>query len=448
MPHFVHSPRLSKKFLFLTTSAIISTLLYYHKSFLFVSAFARRPPWVSFRGREAPIKQYFATSTTTRKMAASSSNDSTTEKKYAPSQYIIDESTGEKWRLCVGAAVLNSDNQLLVGERLGVPGAWQAPQGGVDDAHDNKPKETFQKAASRELFEEMGLVEGTHVVLALDPSKISDDDKEESSSSYAVRYNTGGSANWLTKAGFAGQELHWVIYRCADARADKDASMMVDLSGKGGEDPEFSQAKWQDLSGVMEQIWEKKRGPYEALQKILSQCNVESVWEEKKRCLDFTGKWSRDLTLCQDLVKGLTERGLSDTEAQNEAHKPYIQSWHRDNDASLTWNVKTYETDGLTIRRDIHYIPGEWTESYKGNSTLFGNCDAEFSLKRSTIFVAEPDGYPNQLAHVTITDGPKGIEESRRYINDKDQLILRRTLWKAGEDAAEKVVSTEIFTRT
>ena len=53
----------------------------------------------------------------------------------APSQFVIDGKTGEKWRQCAAVAVLNSENKLLVGERIGVqPGAWQCPQGGVNDA--------------------------------------------------------------------------------------------------------------------------------------------------------------------------------------------------------------------------------------------------------------------------------------------------------------------------
>ena len=42
------------------------------------------------------------------------------EKQYPPSQYVTDDD-GLKWRLCAGAAVLNSKNQLLIGERIGKP---------------------------------------------------------------------------------------------------------------------------------------------------------------------------------------------------------------------------------------------------------------------------------------------------------------------------------------
>ena len=370
----------------------------------------------------------------TRTMSTSSDHNKQGQtKEYAPSQIVVDEATGDKWRLCVGAAVLNSQNELLVGERLGVPGAWQAPQGGVDDAHSGKPKETIAQAAVRELYEEMGLVEGRDVLLI-------DQDTEE----YRIRYSTGGSDNWLTKAGFAGQELHWVLFRCIDARGDKDASFMVDLSGNGGEDAEFSQAKWQDLTSVIDNIWEKKRGPYEALQKIVKDCNIENDWKEKSCGLDFTGKWSRDNSLCTYVPESLMKRGLSESEAETEAQNPYIQSWSRDGDTSLTWNVKTYKIDGETVRRDLDYSPGEWTESYKGKATLFGDSDVEVKLKRRTMYVAEPEAYPERIAHVTITNGPKGVEESRRYFNEKGHFVLRRTLWKP-DDPNKGIVSTEIF---
>eukprot|EP00428_Durinskia_dybowskii_P051067 CAMPEP_0170321240 /NCGR_PEP_ID=MMETSP0116_2-20130129/61376_1 /TAXON_ID=400756 /ORGANISM="Durinskia baltica, Strain CSIRO CS-38" /LENGTH=119 /DNA_ID=CAMNT_0010574055 /DNA_START=6 /DNA_END=362 /DNA_ORIENTATION=- len=98
-----------------------------------------------------------------------------TTKQYIPSQMIIDPSTGEKWRLCAGVAVLNSKNQILVGERHGKPDQWQCPQGGVDDEWTDtsnaghplttKPKETIVQAAIRELHEETGLIIDRHVIL-------------------------------------------------------------------------------------------------------------------------------------------------------------------------------------------------------------------------------------------------------------------------------------------
>ena len=43
------------------------------------------------------------------------------------SQYITD--IDGKWRLCAGVAIFNSNNEILIGERIGItPTTWQAPQ--------------------------------------------------------------------------------------------------------------------------------------------------------------------------------------------------------------------------------------------------------------------------------------------------------------------------------
>ncbi len=55
------------------------------------------------------------------------------------------------YRANVGVVVFNAEGLTLVGERMDTPGAWQYPQGGVDEGED------FEAAAVRELFEETGI---------------------------------------------------------------------------------------------------------------------------------------------------------------------------------------------------------------------------------------------------------------------------------------------------
>ena len=57
----------------------------------------------------------------------------------------------KKYRLSAGMMVLNGRNHVLLCRRIDVPdGAWQMPQGGVDEGEDPR------KAALRELKEEIG----------------------------------------------------------------------------------------------------------------------------------------------------------------------------------------------------------------------------------------------------------------------------------------------------
>jgi putative (di)nucleoside polyphosphate hydrolase len=55
------------------------------------------------------------------------------------------------YRKNVGIVVFNAHGEVLVGERLTFIGAWQFPQGGVDEG------EELEFAARRELYEEVGI---------------------------------------------------------------------------------------------------------------------------------------------------------------------------------------------------------------------------------------------------------------------------------------------------
>lgn len=64
-----------------------------------------------------------------------------------------------RYRPNVAALIVNADGNLLICERTNVPGAWQFPQGGVDDG------ESMEEALYREVREEVGLGKNDYEIL-------------------------------------------------------------------------------------------------------------------------------------------------------------------------------------------------------------------------------------------------------------------------------------------
>jgi len=365
------------------------------------------------------------------------------QKKYAPSQSVVDPGDGTKWRKTVACAVFNSKNELLIGERVNSESrdsSWQCSQGGVDDAWEGNgfQAETVAEAATRELYEEMGLECGKGVVLV----------ESACTDVPAVRYDTSGTDSWLTKNGFQGQELHWSIFRCVSGLGDSDPSRMCDLSGCGGEAAEFSNVQWKPVDWVVENIWPSKQSAYQALQKALPV--VANEWEERCNQLDFTGTWSRDATLNENVVEGFVERGIEKSKAIAQADTPYMQTWQcSEKDGSNTiWKVDTYNGDDIkTIRRSLDYKVGPFQETFTGQAFLFQQ-ESGGTLERRTAYVAEPDS-DSKVAHVVITQIPQkdgAAEESRRYLKN-GSLVLQRTYWAPSSPIKEGVRSREFFLR-
>ncbi|KAL7535879.1 hypothetical protein ACHAWF_005305, partial [Thalassiosira exigua] len=367
--------------------------------------FLQRCPLFSATGH------YFLTSNPRFRMTLSSSAP-----QHTPSQFVTDDE-GLKWRLCAGAAVLNSKNELLIGERIGKPGSWQTPQGGVDGG--DKP-ESVTDAAIRELYEEIGLEHGRHVLL---------EDTDGGTSSIKCRYKTGGTGSWLERAGFAGQELNWTLFRCADVSLERNPQLVCTLSGLNGEKPEFADVRWKKLDWVVENVWSKKSRPYEVLREAC--IPIMKRWDERCCKLDLSGRWSRDSDRCVGVVEGLVARGLTEESALARATEPYIQDWKR-HATDREWIVTTLDASGNESRRVLHYPLGEFQEAYEGTSTLFGGTNGGI-IWRCCFYMAEGDS-DDGIAHVTVSDTPRGKEESVRYLKSGD-LILRRTFvhsWRTG----------------
>lgn len=315
--------------------------------------------------------------------------------------------------MCAGVAVLNSKGHLLVGERLKIPGAWQCPQGGVDEG------EELLQAAIREAYEEVGLQAGVHMATV-----------EVMSEDAAVRYEAGG---WLRDAGFVGQQLHWVLFRCAHARGDSDASAMLNLSGLGGEAPEFSQVRWAPIDEVVAGIWPAKQPLYLALKEWAD--NHQDRYLAACAAADLSGRWLRDSSLGTNVAAAAMARRHTRDEAEAFAAAPCAVEWQRaapqpSGEWSGGYRVTAFQEDGETPLKEIVYSPGDTAGTSGG-------------LRRA-FWLPEPDA-PGGLAHVTLSESALGHEETWRFLReDGRQMVQRRFFTPPG---ADMVRSEEVFTR-
>jgi putative (di)nucleoside polyphosphate hydrolase len=352
------------------------------------------------------------------------------------SSYVTDDN-GRRWRQCAGAAVLNSKNEMLVGERIGRAGSWQAPQGGIN------ADESIVDAASRELYEEVGLVMGRHVVL--EGAGCGD------GTIVKCRYETEGTGGWLEREGYAGQELHWVVFRSASSILDVDPSVVCDLSGMNGEESEFTNVKWNNIDNVVNDVWENKAAPYRMLLERAIPAAIAS-WETRCANLDLGGMWSRDNARSVGIVEALIARGQTREDACRKSSESYVQMWRRHESNRGEWIVTTYYEDYVVggtnePRRELRYAMGEFVERYEGTSTIFGSDGGGGGggiVTRRCFYLAEPDA-DGGIAHVTVSETPLGGEESLRYIKD-GELVLRRTYWPSS-CRTHGVVSTEVFVK-
>lgn len=138
-----------------------------------------------------------------------------------------------KYRANVAAILRNAAGRILVCERLGVPDAWQFPQGGIDLG------ETPEAALARELWEEIGvLAEDFRVVARRGP----------------YRYAFG---NGRTKKGFHGKEQ--LYFLCDFAAPETRINVQT-------EHPEFQDFRWiAPAEFRLEWLPEMKRDVYRAV---------------------------------------------------------------------------------------------------------------------------------------------------------------------------------------
>jgi putative (di)nucleoside polyphosphate hydrolase len=139
------------------------------------------------------------------------------------------------YRPCVGMMVVNPAGLVFIGERRGLVGGWQMPQGGIDRG------EPPREAALRELVEEIGT---DRVEPALESSRwyAYDLPPEQIPKFHGGRYR--------------GQSQKWFAFRFVGSDAD------IDL---GTAKPEFHRWRWAAPDEVVALIVPFKRAVYEAV---------------------------------------------------------------------------------------------------------------------------------------------------------------------------------------
>ncbi len=137
------------------------------------------------------------------------------------------------YRDCAGAVLINRDGLIFAGERIGMPGAWQMPQGGIDKG------ESPQEAALRELEEETGVRNST--IVAQTPEWLT----------YDLPEHLIGKA---LKGHYRGQRQLWL------AMAFRGDDAEIDISAV--EHPEFESWEWMRPKDIMRVIVPFKRNVY------------------------------------------------------------------------------------------------------------------------------------------------------------------------------------------
>ncbi|KAK4763204.1 hypothetical protein SAY86_008972 [Trapa natans] len=158
-----------------------------------------------------------------------------------------------------GVCLINSDDQVFVASRLNVPGAWQMPQGSIED--DEEPK----VAAIRKLREETGVVSAE--IIAEVPNWLTCDFPP------AVK----AKVNRLWGGEWHGQAQKWFLMRLT-----RDDDSEINL-GNSEADMEFAEWKWANPEEVIEQAVDYKRPTYEQVMRTFQPYfNSSGLWTKCK----------------------------------------------------------------------------------------------------------------------------------------------------------------------
>lgn len=138
------------------------------------------------------------------------------------------------YRPCVGVVLANPKGLVFTGERADTPGAWQMPQGGIDEG------ESPRAAALRELEEETGV-----------PKTLV---SEEAETSDWIHYDLPDHLlGKVWKGKYRGQKQKWFLLRFRGVDADIDITK---------HHREFTRWRWSTPDEVLENIVPFKRHVY------------------------------------------------------------------------------------------------------------------------------------------------------------------------------------------
>jgi len=158
------------------------------------------------------------------------------------------EGDSARYRRCAGVYLLNPDGRVWVGERNDAPGAWQMPQGGIDDG------EAPQAAALRELEEETGTANVEFLAEA----------------PHWLKYDLPADLQRCAwKGRWNGQMQKWFAYRF------DGSDLEIDVLGVAK--PEFERWKWVRPDQLPELIVPFKRPIYEAVVEVFRPLGEGSV---------------------------------------------------------------------------------------------------------------------------------------------------------------------------
>jgi putative (di)nucleoside polyphosphate hydrolase len=149
------------------------------------------------------------------------------------------------FRANVGVLIINNKGLVLAAERIKVPGAWQLPQGGINQGEEE------EEAALREIREELGFSE-QDIYDLLQP--------------FGIHPGWFGyqlpKKDWSPKNG-RGQTQRFFGYRFVGT----DDELNERFKGS----PEFSAWKWTGMSDLIAEVWQVRRPVYEAVRRAFSE---------------------------------------------------------------------------------------------------------------------------------------------------------------------------------